>query len=70
MQVTAAFARKSYLHLISLFTPLLIVFLLETAFSDFPGEAFLCLEFTFDSNFGMFIVLKKKLIFINNTNNC
>ena len=30
---------------------------------DFPGEAFLCLKFTFDSNFGMFIVLKKKVNF-------
>ena len=31
-----------------------------SAFNDFPGEAFLCFKFTFDSNFGMFIVLKKK----------
>ena len=81
MQVTAAFARKSYLHLISLITPLSISISIwnlsqnlsldllhhnnkrkiASAFNDFPGEAFLCLKFTFDSNFGMFIVLKEKV---------
>ena len=80
MQVTAAFARKSYLHLISLITPLLIsistwnlsqisllIYFIKiikeiaSEFNDFPGEAFLCLKLSFDSNFGMFIGLKKKL---------
>ena len=81
MQVTAAFARKLYLHIICLITPLLISIStwnltqnvsldlfhhdnskkkIVSAFNDFPGEAFLCLKFIFDSNIGMSIVLKKK----------
>ena len=80
MQVTAAFPRKSYLHLISLITLLLISIstwnLSQNLSLDlfhhnnerklllhlmiFRRSVFLCLKFTFDSNFGMFIVLKKK----------
>ena len=36
---------------------------IASAFNDFPGEAFLCLKLTFDSNFGMFIGLKEKVNF-------